>query len=95
MTMVPCPHCGTLNSERRAICCNCQGEMAAPKAAPAVKGQVHKFCIHATPYAPPGTKLASQDVWCTAFDKPVKADEAAPADCFDPAFKWERTEAMD
>jgi hypothetical protein len=95
LSMVPCPHCGALNSEKRTTCCNCQGELAPPKAAPADGGQVHKFCIRATPYAPPGEKLAPEDVWCTVFDKAVKADEHAPSDCFVPAFKWERTEALD
>lgn len=95
MAMVPCPHCGTLNSEKRASCCNCQGELAPPKAAPTTCGQVHKFCMHATPYPPPGTKLAPCDVWCTVDDKAVKADEEAPPKCFEPAFSWKKTEALD
>lgn len=95
MTMVPCPHCGTPNSEKRTTCCNCQLELAPPKAAPAKGGQIHKFCIYATPYAPPGLKLAVEDVWCTVADKAVKADEQAPSECFVPAFKWHRLESLD
>jgi len=94
MRMVSCPHCGAANSDRRAVCCECEQNLAAPLKPKVVTGKEHKFCVRSTPYPPPGKKIGDDEIWCAEFDKPVKADEDGPPECFKSAFKWERTEAL-
>lgn len=100
-----CAACGAENSPGARTCRKCGRVLERPgrpisplEAAPPKPEEVpktaHKFCLHGTPFPPPGNRVQPHEVWCALLSKPVLADEPGPEECFCPAFTWRPTEAL-
>ncbi len=89
--MIPCPQCGSSNSELRDVCFACGARLHKQ---PSGLVPICRDCRHSTLFPPPPNHIGPHDIWCTLYDKPMAAEGAAPP-CFEPAFGWGRKETLD